>query len=455
MRTLNKVLGLVCGLVIIAGVQLCYAQDNSKKADAKKADTQKEEPKDESEGDVSTVLIPHSKNGIFGSTASYTFEVKNNLATEQVGHVSYQVTTESGKKLRADSVKVRIGRNSTGTYNFEVPGMKPGFYKINFMVNVSDYDDTTRRAFGIKPDEIRSQYEKPADFEQFWQDTKAELAKVNPQFKMTEMPDSSKDGRRVFLVEMRSLDNLLVRCWLTLPKSKNKNKKFVVLMGLPGYQVNLRPMFGTDPDIAILNVNIRGQGNSRDVINTTREGYIFHNIENKSKYVLRGAIMDCVRAVDFICSRPELRHDNILVAGGSLGGYLAIATSSLDKRITLCSSANPILCDIHNLVPQVDWPFIDIRRYVKTRPGLTFEKVLNNMDYYDAKNFGTMLQCPTLVGIGLVDPIAPPNTVYALYNNIPDQIQKHVIVFRDLGHEIGRNYEVFEGRWMRDTFALF
>ncbi len=426
---------MLCCVCFLANTKQAFAQNNN------------------NEGSVNTVLTPHSKDGIFGSTASYTYEVTNTYKKPQIGKVSYIVTTEAGKKVKADSLHVKIGRESTGSYNFDIPKLGPGFYKINFMVNLSDYDDTIRKAFGIKPEEIRSEYGKPADFDSFWKDTRAELDKVNPDFKVTEMPDSSKDGRRVFLVEMKSLDNLTVRGWLTEPITKNKNKKFVVMLGLPGYQVTLKPMFGTDPDIAILTLNIRGSGNSRDVINVRRETYIVLNIEDKKKYVMRGAIMDCIRAVDFIYSRPELRHDNIIAAGGSLGGYLAVATSSLDKRINFCSAANPILSDVRSWAKEVDWPFIDIKKYVKTRPGLTFDEVLNNLDYFDAKNFATSLQCPTLVGLGLVDNIAPPNNVYTLYNGI--QAQKHVIVFRDLGHEIGIKYEVYEGRWMRDAFALF
>jgi len=189
------------------------------------------------------------------------------------------------------------------------------------------------------------------------------------------------------------------------------------------------------------------------VIDVRRENYIILNLEDKNKYVLRGAIMDCVRAVDFIYSRPELRHDNIIAAGGSLGGFLAIATSGIDKRINFCSAANPIFCDVRNWSNEVDWPFIDIRKYVNTRPGLTFEKVLSNLDYFDGKNFATYIQCPTLVGMGLVDNISPPNNVYTMYNNI--RAKKHLLIFRDLGHEIGVKYEIYEGRWMRDTFALF
>ena len=431
----NKFLAIVCVLTAITGRQQALAQNGN------------------DNGTVSTDLATHSKDGIFNSTASYTYSVKNDYKNTETGKVSYLVTTETGKKVRADSVKVKIGGNSSDSYNFDISGLKPGFYKINFMVNVSDYDDTTRKAFGIKPEELTSPYGKPADFEPFWHNTMLDLAKVNPDYKVTEMPDSAKDGRKVFMVEMRSLDNLLIRGFLTEPVTKNKNKKFVVLLALPGYQVTLGPMFGTDPDIAIFSINIRGSGYSRDVINVRRESYIVLNLEDKNKYVLRGAVMDCVRAVDFIFSRPELRHDNIIAAGGSLGGFLSIATCSLDKRISFCSAANPILSDVRNLVHEVDWPFIDIRKYINTRPGLTMDKVLNNLDYFDAKNFASHLECNTLVGMGLVDPLAPPNTVYVAYNGI--KAPKHLIVFRDLGHEIGKKYEVYEGDWMRDTFALF
>jgi cephalosporin-C deacetylase len=419
-------------LVAITGIQQTFAQGK---------------------GTVTTVLKPHSSDGIFNSTASYTFEVNNTYQNAEIGKVSYLVTTEAGKKVKADSIPVKIGAQDTKSYDFDISGLNPGFYKINFMVNVSDYDDTTRKAFGIRPAEIRSQFGKPADFESFWHDATLDLAKVKPEYKITELPDSSKDGRRVFAVEMRSLDNLLIRGFLTEPITKNKSKKFAVLLGLPGYQVSLGPMFGSDPDIAIFTINIRGSGYSRDEINVRRENYILLNIEDKNKYVLRGAIMDCIRAVDFIYSRPELRHDNIIATGGSQGGFLAVAISGIDKRINFCSAANPILSDIRNLVHEVDWPFIDIKKYINTRPGLTMDKVLNTLDYFDAKNFASDIECPTLIGMGLVDNIAPPNNVYVLYNGV--RAPKHIIVFRDLAHEIGKKYVLYEGRWMRDQFALF
>lgn len=432
-----SVLGLVVGLVAVYG----QAKAANFQGPVKSSD------------DVSTELIAHDKNAIFSESAYYTFEVKNPTDADEEGTVSYLVTTEKGEKLFDKKINVKISKNSNESYDFHIPELKPGFYKINFMVNVSDYDDTTRRAFGIRPEEIRSEYQRPADFDQFWENAKAELAKVQPDFKITPLPKQNTENRDVFLIEMKSLDNYTIRGYMTVPKTKNKNRKFAVLLGLPGYQVSLDPMLGLDNDLAIITLNVRGQGNSKDEINTRRDEYISYRVEDRDKYVMRGVIMDCVRCIDFIYSRPNLIHDDILVSGGSMGGYLALAVAGVDKRVNLCSAQNPILCDIRGLVGEVDWPISAFKKYVATQPGLTMDKVLNNLDYYDARNFAQNIKCPTLMGIGLLDPFAPPNNEYAAFNVLGGK--KRMMAFKDLAHEITEKYKDLEGRWMRDTFALF
>ncbi|MFD0793223.1 acetylxylan esterase [Mucilaginibacter litoreus] len=407
---------------------------------------------DEADKDISTVLTAGSKNAIFNDHASYTFEVKNPTNTPQTGTVSY-IITQRGKTLKTASQKVNMGKQSSQKYSFDLPSLKSGFYKVNFMVNITEYDDTTRRVFGIRPEEIRSPYQKPVDFDAFWNKAKAELAQVKPNFKVTPMPRMNTDNRNVYLIEMQSLSNYTVRGWMTVPKTNDKGRKFSVLLGLPGYQVNLLPITGLDEDLAIITLNVRGQGNSRGPIDTRRDEFIFYRIEDRDNYVMRGVIMDCVRAIDFIYAQPNLKHDNILVSGGSMGGYLALATASLDRRVNLCSAQNPILCDVNNLDGEVTWPVNDMKKYVRTQPGLTFDKVLGNLNYYDGKNFAQGVKCSTIMGIGLLDPYAPPYNEYATYNVIPGK--KRLLVFKDLGHEVSQVYKDLEGRWMRDAFALF
>lgn len=444
---LTKLTRLVFLLIALAGMRLISINTAKAQEHEVKAET------DAPEGEIEPILTPANKNAIFDKKAKYTFEVKNPTNTPQEGKVSYILTNSFGKFLRADSVNVKIGKQSAEKYNFEIPVNGVGFYKVDFMVNITEYDDTIRKAFGIQPEKIVSQYKKPADFDAFWQNMKYELAKVKPKFKVTAMPKLDKDNRHVYLFEMQSLGDMTIRGWMTVPINKNPNKKFSVLLGLPGYQVNLDPLMGVDDDLAIITLNVRGQGNSRGPVNTRRDEFIFYHIENKNKYVMRGVIADCLRAVDFICSRPELKHDQILVSGGSMGGFLALATASLDKRVKLCSAQNPIFCDIRNLVGAVDWPISSIIKYVNTQPGLSMNKILDNLDYFDAKNFASNVTCSTIMGIGSLDPFAPPANEFAAYNNLKGD--KRIMVFKDLAHEISTAYKELEGRWMRDTFALF
>lgn len=406
-----------------------------------------------SDGDISTNLVAHDGDAIFNDEASFTFSVKNRSNADQTGTVSYLVTTEKGAKVFDKSINVNIDGNTDKDFDFRIPKLKSGFYKIDFMINVSDYDDTTQRAFGIKPKEIRSGYGRPADFDQFWQKTKDELARVKPNFKVIPVPKKDTKDRNVYQIEMQSLDNYTIRGWMTVPKTKNPSRKFAVLLGLPGYQVDLDPIVGSDPDLAIITLNTRGQGTSRGPIDTRRDEFITYRIEDRDRYVMRGVIMDCVRAIDFIYSQPNLIHDNIMVSGGSMGGYLALVVAGLDKRVNLCSAQNPIMCDIRGLVGEVDWPVTALKKYVATQPGLTMDKVLSNLDYYDGRNFAQNVTCPSLMGIGLLDPFAPPNNEFATYNVISGK--KRIMVFKNLGHEISEKYKELEGRWMRDTFALF
>jgi len=405
------------------------------------------------DGDVSTEVVIHDGDGIFNSVASFTFSVKNRLPTDQNGTVSYEVKTEKGDKVLDKSMDVHISSGADKDIDVAVPNLKPGFYKINFMINVTEYDDTTRRAFGIRPKEITSEHARPADFDAFWQKAKDDLAKVKPNFKVTLVPKKGTEDRNVYEIQMQSLDNYTIRGWMTLPKTTNPHRKFAVLLGLPGYQVDLDPILGSDPDLAIITLNTRGQGTSRGPIDTRRDEFISYHVEDKDRYVMKGVIMDCLRAIDFVYSQPNLVHDNIMVSGGSMGGYLAIAVAGLDKRVNLCSAQNPIMCDIRGLNGEVDWPMSSLKKYVATQPGLTMDKVFGNLDYYDGKNFAQDVTCPSLMGIGLLDPFAPPNNEYVTYNVIPGK--KRIMVFKDLAHEISGKYKELEGRWMRDTFALF
>ncbi len=396
------------------------------------------------------VITEHAadKNSIFkkGDTIKYRIDLHSTYNSQQTGQLSYAVTDFKNKLIAKKSVPVSIDPKGSKQVNLDMPSQQSGFYKVNFMLNVTDDDDTVRRVFGVDTAKMTSPYKIPDDFWPFWDNAKKELAQVAPNFRVTFQPKLSKGNDDIFLVEMQSLGNLTIRAWLTLPHDRKPGEKFPVSIAYPGFNSELSPQYGSTA-MAFLRLNIRGYGNSRDVIHPKEHAdFINIGVEDKSTYVFRGVMMDCVRAVDYIFSTDYLDSKAIYVTGGSLGGYLAMATAGLDDRVTLCSADNPGYPDIRSMDTEV-FPINTMKYYAKDK-GMDFEKCLKTWDYYCLKGFAQHIKCPLVMGIGLLDNfIAPAASMYA-WNNLPATLNKKLFIFPNLAHEVGREQGLYVGGWV-------
>jgi len=397
--------------------------------------------------------FPKGKNAIFDrdSTISYSFNLKNTYRTKQEGTLSYQITTMRGKFIAKNSIPVNLDPLSSSIVNLNMPGQRTGFYKVNFMLNVNDYDDTVRRVFGVDIDHIKSDVPKPVDFDAFWHKAKSDLAKIPPNFKVIERPDLSTANDQIFLVEMQSLDNVTVRAWLTLPKDRLPDEKLPAYIMLPGYGAELVP-FRNVPHFACLAINVRGLGNSKDVIGPTRDQYITYGIQDKNKYIYRGAIMDCVRLLDFVDTRAEMDTSSIFLTGGSMGAYLSLVVASLDKRVTLCAANNPTFSDWRTLVGSGEFPMYDIEKYARQK-SMKMETILHTLDYFDLKNFTPNIKCKSIFAMGLLDKFAPPNTELVAYNKIDSN--KLIFIYPNLGHEVDPSLNAITGKWVYENFRIY
>jgi cephalosporin-C deacetylase len=398
---------------------------------------------------------PAKKTGIFnaGESIVYNVDIKSTYAAKQSGTISYLLSGWDNKEVARKSEAIELSGNGKKNVTLRMPGQKSGMYKVNIMINVTEYDDTIRRQVAVDPKNIRSTTPAPADFDQFWARTRDSLAKIPMDAKVTEQPKLAKDGLKCYLVELRSWGKIIVRGWLTMSDKKRKpSDKMPVWLAIPGYGgIGVKPIYGNE-DLAVFAFNPRGQGNSKDFINPSREGYLTTDIERKERYILRGAMMDCIRALDFISSRPELDEKNIVCSGGSMGGYFTLAIASMDNRIKICSANNPVFCDYRSLVGSKDWPMKNIQDYGKSRR-IPLNTLLNNLDYYDLKNFAPKVKCKSLIGISLMDNLAPPYNEFVMLNNLTND--NRLRVYPNLAHEVPPSLFKYLSSWMMDEFGLF
>lgn len=377
--------------------------------------------------------------------------VKSELRKKYRGALSLEIVTDFGEKFHQGYREVAVKANSTGNFNFRVTGLKPGFYRAVVTLESKMGNKKHSFNFGYEPEKIVSPSDAQPDFAGFWQRAKAELASVDPQYRLIRIDSLCTERYNVFLVEMRSLGNALIRGWYQVPA---KPGRYPAIMQVPGYSsVELPSYINYGDDVIGFGLNIRGHGNSRDDVNPGFPGYILTSLADKEKYIYRGAYMDCVRGIDFLCSRPEVDATRIAVEGASQGGALTFATAALaSDRIAVCAPQVPFLSDFRDYFRVATWPANEFIDLVENKKALTWDQVYNTLSYFDIKNLAPMIKAPVIMGVGLMDDVCPPHINFAAYNLVT--AEKKYIVYPQAGHGLPEHFWHAKMEWIRNHLGL-
>ncbi len=367
------------------------------------------------------------------------------------GALTLKITADVGDEFDNQYREVAVKKKSTGQFPLRVSGLKPGFYKAALALESRMGNKKYNFNFGYEPEKIVSPADYLPDFDKFWQSAKAELATVDPQYKMIRIDSLCTDKHNVYLVEMRSLGNALIRGWYQVPV---KPGVYPAVMQVPGYSSTIMPGYiNYGDDIIGFGLNIRGHGNSRDDVNPGFPGYILTNLDDKEKYIYRGAYMDCVRGIDFLSSRPEVDASRIAVEGASQGGALTFATAALcNDRIAVCAPQVPFLSDFRDYFRVAVWPGNEFKDLVEVQKKMTWDQVYNTLSYFDIKNLAHMIKAPLIMGAGLMDEVCPPHINFAAYNLVT--AEKKYIVYPQAGHGLPEDFYRAKMEWIRTKFGL-
>ncbi|HEX3024321.1 MAG TPA: acetylxylan esterase [Chitinophagaceae bacterium] len=411
---------------------------------------------------INVTITPGRKDAMFDAKhpVKYFIEVANNYKTVQEGKIGVEVKTDIGGTVGISEMDIKLKGNKTKKIEWDLPMQDPGFYDIVVKINLTDYDDTVRNVFGYKPFEINTPIHKPADFGAFWQKAKDDLSEVNPNYVVKPVDSLSTPTHKVYRVEMNSLDNIKIFGWLTIPRTKGK---YPVLYGLGGYRIEMHPL--KFDDFAHFTINVRGIGESSHKINPDNQEILTLHLADKNKYVYRGIYMDCLRGLDFIIANENLGLDasRIGLFGGSQGGTLAWILAALSKKVMFCVVDNPTYCDytenykicINKPQPEGGFVIKFLKDFLKRHSSISKDKMLNTLSYFEAQNFISDVNCPVLLGLGLLDLTAPPTCTLSVYNKLSADVKKRseVFAFPNLAHEVPMEHNTFKSTWFYENFA--
>src|SRR5205823_589742 len=160
-------------------------------------------------------------------------------------------------------------------------------------------------------------------------------------------------------------------------------------------------------------------------------------MDDKNKSYYRDVILGCVRCLDYLTSRPDYNGKDLGVTGGSQGGALTLITSGIDPRVTLAAPTIAAMCDHSGKAfgRISGWPHWLLR--LKDDEAKA-KKVLETSAYYDAVNFARKFKGKSLHGVGFIDTVCAPTTVYAAFNVHPEP--KRMIASPLMGHGTDPRY---------------
>lgn len=356
-----------------------------------------------------------------------TVDVVNSNNEISKCEVSLTVTTDQGLPVTEMSQLVAVAAGDSTAVQFEI-NVEPGFYRCTV---AGDGEVVKEFNIGFEPEGIVSLPDSQPDFDEFWQRTLDELAAIAPEYSMTEEKDKSNKGGKVYRVKMKSLGGVEVQGYLTMPAKASKKHTMPVLVHYMGYGSkpwHAEPYEGMERIEFVLST--RGQGLNEPT--NTYGDWAVYGLGNRDSFYYRGAFMDLVRAIDFVCTLPEVDQRYIFAEGGSQGGAFTLVACSLDKRIRAAAPWIPFLSDYPDYFKIVHWP-AEVIFKKQQETGISNRDLYKMLSYFDVKNFTRRITCPILMGVGLQDPTCPPHTNFAGYNLISSQ--KQFVIYPECGHD--------------------
>jgi cephalosporin-C deacetylase-like acetyl esterase len=347
--------------------------------------------------------------------------------------VKYETGPERMEALKKDSLQL-----PNGTLVVDAGTMKePGFLRcVAFaMVNGKSYRGLATAAFN--PLQIEPAIANPSDFTGFWDNAKADLAKIPLDARMTLMPERCTENVNVYHVNLQNF-KLGARLYgiLCVPK---KEGKYPAILQVPGAGVRAYAgdIVNAEKGFITFQIGIHGIPVNMDPLvyanlaSGALAGYWNYNLDDKDRFYYKRVYLGCIRANDFLVSLPQYDGKNLGVMGGSQGGALSIVTASLDARVKYWAAYYPALSDLTGYLKgrAGGWPHLFDKNNVAFNN--TKEKI-NTAGYYDVVNFARQLKVPGFYSMGFNDETCPPTSMYAAYNVIT--APKELFLALETGH---------------------
>lgn len=347
--------------------------------------------------------------------------------------VDYIIKRGWDRPLEKGQLEINPGKNFLA-----IPIDKDGTYQCNFTYSPADSDPLTCGAgVAVNMEDLKLRFAKPDDYDDFWKTQLSILAEVAPEININYQSFSPQLLRGE--VTAKSAYNSSVHAELFM-KQDAAEKSLPAIIEFQGAGVRATGcargvMRALDNfihlEVLAHDVPIYEKPEFyRDLLNSKFMNYWDDTLaaSKADECYFVSMFLRAKRAVEIIKSLPQWDGKNIIVNGGSQGGWQSLAAAALDKDVSCAAVWVPAGCNII----EGNWPLRDndTRDSIKAREN----EYKNVLPYIDSGYFIENLQIPITFHVSLCDTCCHSHGKLAAYNNCKSP-KKELHIYSQMAHE--------------------
>lgn len=298
---------------------------------------------------------------------------------------------------------------------------------------------------------------KPVDFDLFWQREKQTIQSLQVEAKVEwiDFPTKTVDVGEITFTSWDGtpLEGLIIR-----PKGVIESDILWSFHGLTGSKGLPTDFFKwTTLGLTVVSFDVRGQGNSPDYATYSNgartQAWIMKGIRHANEHYYTNVYRDMLLQGKWLQEQAIVQPKKIGVIGSSQGGAIAAAAAGmLNDMVDFAMIDCPFMTSIEESVTKATaGSYANIKDYCKLNaPEIDdTDFILSTLSYVDTLYFGSAITCPVLMCTGLLDPVTPPASAFALYHEIASSY-KHIDPYPQYEHETVPFHELKKMQFVYD-----
>jgi len=277
---------------------------------------------------------------------------------------------------------------------------------------------------------------RPADFDAYWDEVDAELARYPLAVEMERNALRSTDFATLYNIRLTSIGPYRIFGYYSVPVGDGP---FPGLMNAPRYgSVNHVPHYDDRERYATLTLMHRGQRLADQPFAASYPGLLTRDIDNPATYIYRSIVADCLRGAEFLLSRPEVDGDHVSIVGDDL----ALITAARRPHFTAVQGGGLLFYRLLEAASRSSaYPVEEITDYLRTYPEQR-EAVARSLAYMDPINHAARVRATALLITGDAGAINGPEWLEPLTGALGGPVEQYRVT-----HEGATDHD-WQDAWM-------